>query len=100
MKRETGGPRAHELPAASTEERLASLVAMLEQCRAYVPNDANAEIRQLLTLAILELRMQLHQVSDSELKELCDFMVPREHLEQDTRKAWGLPVPPYLRLVK
>jgi len=31
---------------------------------------------QLLSVAILQLRMKLNQVADSELKALCDAMVP------------------------
>ena len=54
----------------------------------------------MLSLAILELRMELHQVTDSELKALCDLMVTEDRVAQDTRTALVRQLPPYLKLIK
>jgi hypothetical protein len=61
---------------ANSEERLQSVLATLEQCRAALTDNSDRETVQLLSLAILQLRMKLNQVTDSELKALCDAMVP------------------------
>ena len=87
------------MPVAHSEERLLSLLATLEECRAFLADKASPETARLLSLAILELRMELHQVTDSELKALCDLMV----MENQPRKeatAPGQRLPPYLKLIK
>jgi hypothetical protein len=61
---------------ASSDERLHSVLATLEQCRAVLAETTNRETVQLLSVAILQLRMKLNQIADSELKALCDAMVP------------------------
>ena len=61
---------------ANSEERLHSILAALEECRAALIDCANRETAQLVAVAILELRMKLHRVADSELKALCDAMLP------------------------
>ena len=61
---------------ASSEERLHSVLAALEQCRAVLTDSADRETAQLLSVAILQLRMKLNQVSDQDLRALCDAMVP------------------------
>jgi hypothetical protein len=61
---------------ANSEERLHAVLAALEQCRAVLADGTDRETAQLLSVAILQLRMKLNQVSDSDLKALCDAMVP------------------------
>jgi len=61
---------------ANSEERLHSVLTTLEQCRAALGDSANRETVQLLSVAILQLRMKLNQIADSELKALCDAMEP------------------------
>ena len=105
MKRKAGTPRIYlassgmgNMPVANMEERLLSLLATLEECRDFLMDKASPETARLLSLAILELRMELHQVTDSELKALCELM------EADDRKPQGSdsgrPLPPYLKLIK
>ncbi len=53
---------------ANSEERLHSVLTTLEQCRAVLAETTNRETVQLLSVAILQLRMKLNQVADSELK--------------------------------
>ena len=74
--------------------------ATLEECRTFLMDKANPETAKLLSLAILELRMELHHVTDSELKALCDLMVPGDQPAQDTEAGQGLRLPPYLKLIK
>jgi hypothetical protein len=90
------------MPVANTEERLLSLLATLEECRDFLLDKASPETARLLSLAILELRMELHHVTDSELKALCDLMTPDEQAPQDSKPAAGpgRPLPPYLKLIK
>ena len=104
MKRRTGPPPIYlassgteKLPVARSEQHLLSLLATLEECRAFLADKASPETGKLLSLAILELRMELHQVTDSELKALCDLVVD----EQAAQEAEdGQRLPPYLKLIK
>jgi len=88
------------MPAANSEQRLRSLLETLEECRAILMDKASLEPARLLSLAILELRMELHKVTDSELKALCDLMVPEDEPPPLDRKEAGLRLPPYLKLIK
>jgi hypothetical protein len=63
---------------AYSEERLQQIITTLEQCRAVLLDSANLETAQLVSVAILELRLKLNRVADSELKALCDAMSPVE----------------------
>ena len=85
------------MPEGRSEERLLSLLATLEECRAFLADKASAETGKLLSLAILELRMELHHVTDAELKALCDRMVVDDQ-ERDAQT--GQRLPPYLKLIK
>jgi hypothetical protein len=83
MKRPTGSPPLYlassvteKALAASSEERLHSVLATLEQCRAILTKDARPVTGKLVSLAILQLRMELNQVADVELKALCDALTP------------------------
>ncbi len=107
MKRKTGTPRIYlassgmkPMPVANVEERLLALLATLEECQAFLMDKASPEAGRLLSLAILELRMELHKVTDSELKALCDMMVTEDQPEPESRTKRGRPLPPYLKLVK
>ena len=107
MKRKSGTPRIYlassgigNMPVANTEERLLSLLATLEECQAYLMDKASPETARLLSLAILELRMELHKVTDSELKALCDLMMPENRPEREAKAGQRRPLPPYLKLVK
>jgi hypothetical protein len=108
MKRKTGTPRIYlassgigKMPVANAEERLLSLLATLEECQAHLMDQASPETARLLSLAILELRMELHKVTDSELKALCDLMMLENRPEREANVGQQRrPLPPYLRLVK
>jgi hypothetical protein len=66
---------------ASSEQRLHSVLATLEQCRAVLAESTTREAAQLVSVAILQLRMTLNRIADSELKALCDAMTPDDRLE-------------------
>lgn len=54
------------------------LLSVLEACRAALRDNGNGETAQLVSLAVLDLRMKLNRVTDDELKALCDEMVLSE----------------------
>ncbi|MDP3690317.1 hypothetical protein [Bradyrhizobium sp.] len=64
---------------ANSEERLQSILATLEQCRAALVKEARPETAKLVSLAVLDLRIDLSRMPDSDLKALCDAMTPPEH---------------------
>jgi hypothetical protein len=88
------------MPVVNTEQQLLSLLGTLEECRDFLLERASTDTAQLLSLAILELRMELHHVTDSELKALCDLMTTECQPSHDTNRGPGRPLPPYLRLIK
>jgi hypothetical protein len=88
---------------SNSEQRLHSILATLEGCRAALIASANRDTAQLLSVAILELRLKLNRIADSELKALCDAMLsddaPAER-PQASKSAYGQPGRPLLKLVK
>lgn len=90
------------MPLANAEQRLLSLLSTLEECQAVLSGKASPEAGRLLSLAILELRMELHKVTDAELKTLCDLVVNevRTGTEPEAKSPQGRPLPPYLKLIK
>src|SRR5216684_5280316 len=83
MKRKTGSPRLYlassvteKTLVANSEARLHSVLATLEECRDALIHGSDRETALLVSVAILELRMKLNRITDSELKALCDAMVP------------------------
>jgi hypothetical protein len=89
---------------ANSEERLRQVLATLEQCRTVLSDNGNRETAQLVSVAILELRMKLNRIADSELKALCDAMTPPEDAparrSHDPRVPHGQRRRPLLKLVK
>jgi hypothetical protein len=57
-----------------TDRRLRSIVASLEEFQEFLSCSANRDAAQLLAIAVLQLRMRIHQIADSELRALCDAM--------------------------
>jgi signal transduction histidine kinase len=56
---------------SDSEANLRSVIATLEQNRVSLVESANPEAAQILAVAILQLRMRLNRIADSELKALC-----------------------------
>jgi hypothetical protein len=61
---------------SDSDERLHTVLASLEDCRAALLDIGSRETAHLVSVAILELRMKLNKIVDSELKALCDAMLP------------------------
>jgi hypothetical protein len=109
MKPPTGPPRIYlassgsgKTPVASSEQKLHATLATLEECRADLLASASRETAHLVSVAILQLRMKLNRVADSELKALCDAMMPDQPLEGTQRPPppQERPRHPALKLVK
>src|SRR5229473_3541480 len=110
MKRQTGSPRLYlassvteKTLVANSEARLHSILATLEECRAALIDSSDRETAQLVSVAILELRMKLNRIADSDLKALCDAMLPDERLVETSQQAKPQHTPrrrPMLKLVK
>ena len=60
---------------ANSEERLQAILATLEQCRVALVKEARPETAKLVSLAVLDLRIDLSKLPDSDLKALCDCLL-------------------------
>lgn len=103
-----------KVPVGSSEQGLLSLLETLEECRAALMDMASHEAARLLSLAMLEIQMEIHNVTDAELKALCDLMTPEDLLQQDlhqkdllqkdvlqdAKDRQGHRLPSYLKLIK
>jgi hypothetical protein len=96
MKRRTESPRLYlassvteKTLVANLEERLHSILATLEECRTVLIDSADPVTAQLVSVAILQLRMNLHQIADSDLQALCEAITPdgEPAEESDDRKS-------------
>lgn len=94
---------AEETLAENSRERLRSALRTLELCQASLANDAEHDTADLLSLAILQLRMKLKGVTDSELKLLCDVHADAQAQARAAQKPKAPRAPrrgrPVLRLV-
>lgn len=87
---------------ANTDEQMLAVLSTLEQCRAALIAAGNRDTAQLVSVAVLELRMKLNHVDDDDLKNLCDAMVHADHPERlrDAKVQPGQRRQPLLRIVK
>jgi len=85
-------------PVSNSDEQLLSVLATLEECRAVLQDGGSRDTAQLISVAILELRMKLNRIGDEELKALCEAMLPDE--ARDAKPPAGQRRRPLLRLVK
>ena len=79
---------------ANSDEQLLSVLTSLEEARAALRASGKDDTAQLVALAILDLRMKLGRVADSELKALCDEIMLAADERARTRRQ------PQLRIVK
>jgi hypothetical protein len=63
---------------SDSDAHLRSVIANLEESRAALVESTNLESAQILAMALLQLRMRLHRVADSELKVLCQAVQLQE----------------------
>jgi hypothetical protein len=59
----------------NSEEKLHAVLATLEECQAALVLGGDRDTAQLVSVAILELRIKLNRIEDSELKALCDAVL-------------------------
>src|ERR1700723_353716 len=92
MKGPTGWPGGYlassvteKTLVANSEERLLSILATLEECQGALVASGHRDTAQLVSVAILELRIKFNRIGDSELKALCDAMVQEEELSEAPR---------------
>lgn len=87
---------------AHSNERLYPVLTRLEECRGLLIDSGDRETALLVSVAILDLRMKLHRIADSELKGLCDAMTPAEPARRslDSKSPHGQRRLPLLKLVK
>jgi len=57
------------------EENLRTVLATLEECQASLIMSGDRDTAHLVSVAILELRIKLNRIEDTELKALCDAML-------------------------
>src|SRR4029453_2685395 len=110
MKRQTGSPRLYlasslteKTLVANSEARLHSVLGTLEGCRDALIHSRDRETALLVSVAILELRMKLYRIADSELKALCDAMLRGETQAEKAQQAKSPQAQrprPLLKLVK
>src|SRR3981081_2296205 len=74
-------------PGADSDKLLRSVIGSLEECRAQLSGSANRDAAQLVAMAVLQLRMRLHQIADEELKALCDAMMPETNDNPDVTEV-------------
>jgi hypothetical protein len=94
-------PQAHKgrNPVADSEQRLHSILVTLEECRAGLIDNGNRETARFVGVAILDIRMRLNRIGDSELKALCDAMLADDP-PAETEPSPEAERRPLLKLVK
>ena len=85
----------------TSDERLLSILETLEACRAELLAGGHKESARMVAVAILDVKMQLHRIGETDLRALCDEMLadgsPRG---RDGTLPLGVTPRPPLRLVK
>ncbi len=76
----------------NSDEQLLAILATLEECRTALRLDGRLDTAELVSVAILDLRMKLNRIGDAELKALCEEIM-RPDDERPFRR-------PQLRVVK
>jgi len=86
----------------TSEKRMTSILEMLEECRVGLAAAGNRGSADLVSMAILDVRMRLHRIGHAELRALCDEMLADDGSPptRDIRPAPGRKRRPLLRVVK
>ncbi len=85
---------------ANSDEQLLSVLATLEECRSALRQAGKNDTAQLLSMAILDLRMKLSHIDDAELKALCEEMLLAGASDAHAREGRSQRRRPLLRLIK
>ena len=86
---------------AHSDEQLLAILAKLEECRGQLAAGGSRDTASLVSVAILDVRMQLHGIGDAELKALCEEIIA--NAKEGSRETEEAPAPqrrPLLRVVK
>jgi len=78
---------------ANSDEQLLTILETLEECLAALQDIGKNDTAHMISVAILDLRMKLNRIADSELKALCEEIVLPESEGRARRR-------PPLRVVK
>lgn len=89
-------PGNRKSAVVDSDEQLRVVLETLEECRAVLAKSWNRETADLVSIAILDLRMKLNGIDASELRALCEEML-RHTSSEPPRDAERRPS---LRLVK
>lgn len=84
---------------SNSDEQLLSVLAKLGECQAALRQAGNHETAQLVSVAILDLRMKLHRIGEAELKALCEAVMRSDTGDEGLRDE-GSQRRPLLRVVK
>jgi hypothetical protein len=94
MKRVNGSPQLYLASSAAEKtqvvdsgKRLRTVIRSLEECQTLLAGSANRDAAQLVAMAILQLRMGLHHIADSDLRALCDAMTVEQDDNPDMAEA-------------
>lgn len=86
---------------ANSDEQLLAVLAKLQECRDRLTAGGSRDTANLVSVAMLDIRMRLHRIGDAELKALCEHMVANaEDRSREAEEAEALPQRPLLRVVK
>jgi hypothetical protein len=77
----------------NSDEQLLTILGTLEECRAALLDVGKNDTAHMISVAILDLRMKLNRIADSELKALCEEIMLPESEGRSRRR-------PPLRVVK
>lgn len=84
---------------------LRAVLSTLEECQALLVVNGDRDTAQLVSVAILELRIKLNRIEDSELKALCDAMLREverssQSIQPGPPEGMSQRSPVFLKLVK
>lgn len=87
------------------EENLRAILATLQECQRSLVVNGDPDTAQLVSVAILELRIKLNRIEDSELKAFCDAMLREverasKAVQPGPPDSMGQRFPASLKLVK
>jgi hypothetical protein len=91
-------------PVVNSDEQLLSILDSLRRCEARLRECGCDDTAHLVSVAILELQMRIHGISDADLRALCDQMLPESdvsaHEAREAKSSSASRRRPLLRLVK
>lgn len=65
-------------PVLNSEEKLLAILVKLEECRSALTANGHDDTAHLVSVATLDIRTKLHNITDADLKLVCDVMVAQE----------------------